>query len=392
MKASYELYVFLIVISTTLFAQQTSPSPGQVPASTPSNNPTSQVVASNPGSASHQIHLNVVVTDKSGKPQAGLQQQDFTLLDGKAPQKILLFDAVDELTAKADHPVEITLVIDTVNTPFDVVANERPLIAKFLRQNGGKLAYPTSLIGFSNAGLKMIGGPSLDGNALSKSLESVDAIGLPSIHDASGIAGASDLFQLSIGNFDKLVRSQANIPGRKFVIWLSNGWPTLAGIETSMEPKPKEDLFTSVIAASSALRLAHITLYNVDPGAATGSRFGAPGGMSRPPNKFGYLSYVKGATNAKNVAPGNLALQVLATQTGGRVIINGNDIASEIQACVDDASAFYIVSFERSASEQSDQYHSLEVHVDKPGLTARTTNGYYSQREQRSAAPAEKKK
>jgi VWFA-related protein len=171
MKASHRLSISLICVSTALFAQ------------------------ANSASASHQIHLNVVVTDKSGKPQTGLQQQDFTLLDNKAPQKILFFDAVNELTAKADHPVEITLVIDTVNTPFDAVANERPLIAKFLRQNGGKLAYPTSLIVFSNSGLKVLGGPSLDGNALSTSLENNNVIGLPSIHDASGIAGASDLFQ-----------------------------------------------------------------------------------------------------------------------------------------------------------------------------------------------------
>lgn len=30
-----------------------------------------------------RIPLNVVVTDKSGKPVAGLQQQDFTALDDK---------------------------------------------------------------------------------------------------------------------------------------------------------------------------------------------------------------------------------------------------------------------------------------------------------------------
>lgn len=392
MKASYWLWIFLIGGSTTPFAQQTPQSSAQVPASAPSAADPTPAPKSNSPIASHQIHLNVVVTDKSGKPQTGLQQQDFTLLDNKAPQKILLFDAVNELSSKADHPVEITLVIDTVNTPFDAVANERPLIAKYLRQNGGKLAYPTSLIVFSNSGLKVLGGPSLDGNALSTSLENNNLIGLPSIHDASGIAGASDLFQLSIRGFDTLVRAKANVPGRKIIIWLSNGWPTLAGVESSMGNKPKEDLFASVVAASNALRLAHITVYNVDPGAATGSRFGAPGGMSRTPNKFGYLSYVKGVTSPDNVAPGDLALQVLATQTGGRVIINGNDIASEIQSCVDDASAFYILSFERSASEQPDQYHDIEVQIDKPGLTTRTTTGYYSQPDQRPAETEEKKK
>jgi hypothetical protein len=39
-------------------------------------------------STDRHIVLDMVVTDKSGKPVAGLQQQDFTLLDNKQPRKI----------------------------------------------------------------------------------------------------------------------------------------------------------------------------------------------------------------------------------------------------------------------------------------------------------------
>jgi hypothetical protein len=39
-----------------------------------------------PGGAS--IHLDVVVTDKSGKAVSGLQLEDLTLLDNRAPQTI----------------------------------------------------------------------------------------------------------------------------------------------------------------------------------------------------------------------------------------------------------------------------------------------------------------
>jgi hypothetical protein len=41
-----------------------------------------------------KIHLDVVVTPKSGAPVNGLQQQDFTILDNKVPQTILAFQAV----------------------------------------------------------------------------------------------------------------------------------------------------------------------------------------------------------------------------------------------------------------------------------------------------------
>src|ERR1700722_14996742 len=73
-----------------------------------------------------QITLDVVVTDKSGKPVPGLQQQDFTLLDNKQPQKILVFGAVQ--SGASDPPVEVVLVVDEVNTTFTNVSFERAQI------------------------------------------------------------------------------------------------------------------------------------------------------------------------------------------------------------------------------------------------------------------------
>src|ERR1700679_4016263 len=71
-----------------------------------------------------QITLDVVVTDKSGKPVGGLQQQDFTLLDNKQPQKILVFQAA----TTTDPPVSVVLVVDEVNTNFTYVSIGRAQI------------------------------------------------------------------------------------------------------------------------------------------------------------------------------------------------------------------------------------------------------------------------
>ena len=88
-----------------------------------------------------RVTLDVQVTDKSGAPIRGLQQQDFTLLDDKQPQKIVSFQAVDAgAAAKSDPPIEIILVADSINTTFHNVAYERDEVKKFLLQNGGKLA------------------------------------------------------------------------------------------------------------------------------------------------------------------------------------------------------------------------------------------------------------
>lgn len=365
MKALRGLCIFFVGASFPLFAQQPSASTAPSAANTPS-----QASPQNSSGTNRQISLDVVVTDKSGKPQTGLQQEDFTVLDNKAPQKIQSFSAVNELTAKADPPVEVILLIDPMNTDSDSISDARLQIEKYLSQNDGKLAYPTSIAVFSDSGLKM-SGVSLDGNALSASLKATKDIGLRSLHAAAGRSGDSDRFVASITGLNALVASQSKVRGRKLVIWFSSGWPLLTGTETSMNPKTKQDLFASVVAASEALRRYHITLYDIDPQNELN-------GQKRS-IKYFYLGYVKGVVSSSEVSPSNLSLQVLATQSGGRVLINGNDIASEIQSCVDDANAFYVLSFDRAGSERPDQYHSLEVKINKPGRTARTTTGYYAQ-------------
>ena len=83
-----------------------------------------------------RITLNLVVTDKTGKAQSGLQQGDFTVVDNKLPQKIVSFQAVVGNATPAP-PVEIILVVDRVNSSFAGAANERQQTEKFLRQNGG---------------------------------------------------------------------------------------------------------------------------------------------------------------------------------------------------------------------------------------------------------------
>lgn len=44
-----------------------------------------------------------------------------------------------------------------------------------------------------------------------------------------------------------------------------------------------------------------------------------------------------------------------------------------------DTQAYYELSFSPAPSDRRDEYHHLTIQVAKPGLTARTRDGYYSQ-------------
>jgi VWFA-related protein len=367
MKTSRQFHIFLVASSISLFAHRSfgQSTPGSYEAGNPS-----RAARQDSDSTNSQITLDVVVTDKSGRPQGGLQPQDFTLLDNKAPQKILSFQAVEEPSITGAAQLEIVLVIDPVNTSAQTVADERLRITKYLGQSGGKLSHPTSIVVLSDTGLKNLGAPTTNGNALSTAMGANDAVGLHIMHQAAGINGESERFSTSLRNLYSLAAFEAKKPGRKIVIWLSPGWPQLASSGAQLYSKGKEQIFSTLVLVSTAIQQARITLYSIDPEGAGGS-----GVRSR----FSYESYLKGITSAKDIMPPNLSLQVLATRSGGRVLTTGNDIAAQIDDCISDTNAFYVLSFARATSERPDQYHGVELKINKPGLTPRTTAGYYAQ-------------
>jgi hypothetical protein len=95
--------------------------------------------------------------------------------------------------------------------------------------------------------------------------------------------------------------------------------------------------------------------------------------------EFYYEGFLKGVGSAHKVQNGNLALQVLAAQSGGQVLNTSNDIADSIARCLVDQKAFYTLTFDSPAAEYPNEYHSLQVKIGRPHLTARTRTGYYAQ-------------
>ena len=368
--SSFRISLPTLVLSCSLFAsvytasaQQTTAAPSSPSQESPAPN---AVPATAPEKNSH-IVLNVVASDKSGAAISGLQEQDFTLFDNKLTQKIVAFHAVTASTPAP--PTEVILLIDAVNARFTTVSYERNEIEKFLRQNNGKLAQPTSIILFEDTKTQVLPEPSRDGNALLATFEK-NVTGLRELTRSSGFYGAEDRLQISLKTLGELAAYEATKPGRKLVIWISPGWPLLSGPNIQISGSQQRKIFDSVVMLSTALRQAHMTLYNVDP---LGT---ADAGSIR---LTFYEEFLKGLTNPNKAAVGNLGLQVMAVQSGGRVLNASNDITAEINRCVADASAYYELAFDPAPAERPNEYHKLDIKVDKPGLDVRSSTGYYAQ-------------
>jgi hypothetical protein len=143
------------------------------------------------------IYLDVVVTDKTGAPVSGLELKDFTLQDNGQPSKILSFQTFGVGAQKANPPVEVILLLDTVNEPFQQVSMTRQQIANFLLQNGGHLAQPVSLFVLTDKGMDVQHRPTYDGKGLARSVSQIDNH-LRTIHRSAGFWGADERFQLSL--------------------------------------------------------------------------------------------------------------------------------------------------------------------------------------------------
>ncbi|HEY6388525.1 MAG TPA: VWA domain-containing protein, partial [Candidatus Acidoferrum sp.] len=316
---------------------------------------TPQLSARQNHSAAHpgdRIYLDVVVSPASGPPVSGLQQQDFTILDNRVPQTITSFEAVDGRQV----PSEVVLLIDAVNIGSQEVAVAREGIDRFLTTNGGHLAQPTAIAILTNQGIHFQGDPSQDGNAISTALDHY-TISLPSIHGTTD-RGADERSQLTLLGIGQLVTREGPRAGRKIVIWICPAGLPILGSTNMLDASIEQQVFGSIVDTSTQLREARITLYSVDASY--------------------WKANLTGVSEPSKVQMGDLALAVIATQSGGLALNASGDIAEQLQQCIADVRAYYEISFDPTTTDRPNEYHQLEVHVAKPGLTARTRQGYYS--------------
>ncbi len=309
--------------------------------------------------------LDVVVTEKSGAAVSDLQQQDFTLLDNKVPQTLTSFRTVDGRQA----PIEIIVLVDAVNIGYDTVGYERDQLDKFLRADEGRLAHPTALAVLTDKGVQIQNDFSTDGNALSASLDQF-TVALRTVTRSAGYWGATERLQYSLNGLQGLAEREGSRPGRKLILCISPGWPLLSGPGVELDSKEQQEIFAQIIDLSSLLQQARIALYSIDP-------LGTADAASN--RTFYWEEFVKGVSKPGQVQVGDLAVQVLATQSGGVALNSSNDITAQLEKCVRDAAAYYELSFDPPPGDHRQEYHDLQIHIARPGLTARTRQGYYSQ-------------
>jgi VWFA-related protein len=241
----------------------------------------------------------------------------------------------------------------------------RQEIEKYLARNGGHLDRPASLLVFTNTGIDSGSGPTTNGNALAAEVSQFDNH-LRTIGPGEGVNGAIERYYASLKAIAEIAERESNRPGRKLLIWAGPGWPMLDSVNVEIGLEAQRQNFDAIVRLSTILREARMSVYSIS---SADSGVGASA----------YGGYLKGVKSAAKSNPGDLALKVLAVQSGGRVLGPDNNMAAQIESCVEDSNYGYTISLDPPRADRANEYHDLKVIVDKPGLTARTNTGYYGQ-------------
>jgi VWFA-related protein len=332
------------------------------------------------------ILLDVVVTDKHGKPVRNLSKDDFTIQEEGENQAIASFEApgghapvalgenfkpagdaksTNQPAANAMAPSALTiLVLDELDTMVVDQAYARHEIRKFLKAHGPQLPEPTALMALTEKRLELLHDYSSDANVLEAALEH-HPTHLPfRLMTGEGLTGSSERLADALEALREIAAANGQFAGRKNVIWIGSGFPSLNYV--SAQPDAKARLVGFVHETSDLMWKGRLAVYTVDPRGLEVVHESISSATSN-----GFLSPPDSAT-------GDLVFEQLAPQTGGRIFRGLNDIDAQIATSVEDGDAYYSLSYYPSNRWWNGRFRRIRVVMRNPELIARTRNGYYA--------------
>jgi VWFA-related protein len=189
----------------------------------------------------------------------------------------------------------------------------------------------------------------------------------------------------TVDALQELIDTLAGLPGRKALLHVSSGIPMLAGEEMfhavaekfgltqAYSEIPRHDTtrrFETVIRRANEQR---VTFHTMDAGGLRGMEFGAA-------EYAGFVDMDLRST-LDSVVPENLQspLRLMANETGGRAILNRNEVLPALDEVAQDFRSFYSLGIS-STDVDSGRYHRLEVKLRerRKGVRLRHRAGYRS--------------
>jgi VWFA-related protein len=358
------------------------------------------------------VIVDVIVTGKDGKPLRNLRREDFTILEDKVPQSISTFDFEDlsQTVTSAPQPSSLGRPIDLSKTPIDrastdLFQNRRLLVLMFdlsampvedqvqaqktAQDFIEKQMTPADLVAIvtNTSNLKLLQNFTNDREALLTAVRKLMPGESSSLAetgtadpDAAGstIEDRSDSFvadetQFNIFNTDRKLSAIESVgkmfgelPERKFLVHFSSGIET-TGTENQAQLRSTVD----------SLNQANASLYTVD---ARGLIAAPPGGDASKGSASGDANYSGRAVRNQMASISNSqeTLTTLALDTGGKALLDTNDLGQVFEAVREDSGSYYLLGYYSTNSKRDGKYRQIKVQVKLPGVRVKNRAGYFA--------------
>ncbi len=380
------------------------------------------------------VQLPVFVADKDGRALGGLGPEEFELYDDGRRVEVVSFRYVDTTSPEAQQSIReapaarrrFLFLFDLSFTDPGGLHRARVAAREIVRRGlaesdlAGVATYDVT------RGVRLVANFSEDRAVLAHAIETLGAPNLVRISDALGLAlgvsatearlassslrrsseslAAADLFVVALANrlrraeeqtyraqvmgllesLDELGRSLRGIEGRKQILYFSTGFDS----QTLIGTQSATDLFQDAEAVIQG------RLYDVDSDRRYGDNHvrGTLGRMARTVSggdsvihgvDVSGLSAIGDAqdtlvrADAARDTRGQDSLQVMASETGGLLLKDRNDLADALHEILDTTSRYYVLGYQPGDLKGPGVYHKLKVKLRRKGARLSHRAGFY---------------
>jgi Ca-activated chloride channel family protein len=266
------------------------------------------------------VSLNVTVTDGLGKYVTDLNQEDFDVYEDGARQSLTFF-------SKTQTPISLALLLDTSASMEERMSIAQEAAIGFARQLHKD--DQAEIIDFDSQ-VRILAPFTGDGAALEKAIRSTTANGSTSLYNA---------IYISLKELRKTKASTQSDIRRQAIVLLSDGDDT-----------------SSLIEFDEVLDLA-----------------------KRSETSIYAIGLRQGEVGKREFKEAEFVLRQLSQETGGKAFFptDARELPKIYQAIWDELSSQYSIGYSSSNPKRDGAWRRILVRIQRPGLTARTKQGYY---------------
>jgi VWFA-related protein len=325
------------------------------------------------------VRVDVVVTDRTDKPVAGLSAKDFIVLDRGVQQTIDEFEMAgvppSAGTHSADAPPDLPIAADDAarqNRAWVLLVDDLHIVESEIVQTKRVLSRCLQAIPANDdVALVFVNRSDLGVNftreraALEQAVAKVsEALGFGNDAAGTGLTVFADA-RTSANMLRDVASTLRDVTGvRRIIVYI--------GEQPAIDPNSSDGraYLDELRDAFDAARRSDTPIYSIDPRGGVTPEEAVRGGIS-----------VISDRNTRSKIASNIRFQqdwlsALAVNTGGRAFINRSNLPAVVDEMVSENTSFYVLGYDAQPATHDGRFHPIRVEVRRKGLRVRARPGY----------------